>query len=171
MSKVEKIFNLIGMKNYVQAVHSYQSITQIRLGALFLGLGLGFGSYYYYRQITAYNLKASEYLTKLSSPDVTYLNKYFHLTKDSIQQSFLKIQYRDYEQHFKMRPTKITGYFDHSKEIHVKVPFTDFYRVFTPFYYLDYNDAYTKNNHFTADKDEYAKYAITKGAIVVERGL
>lgn len=171
MSKVEKLFNLIGMKNYVSAVNAYHNFSHIKTGSLLLGLGFGLASYYYYKQIKEFNLKASEYLTHLSSPDVTYLNKYFHLSKDGVQHSFLKIHYRDYEHHFKMRPTKITGYFDHSKEIHVKVPFTKYYRVFTPFYYLDYNDSYTKNNHFSAERDNFAKYAITKGALVVERGL
>lgn len=170
MSKVEKFFNLVGLRNYVYAVKSYHNISHIRSGATMLGLGFGLASYIYYRLIREYNLKASQYMTTLSSTDVANLNKYFKLTNAGVQVSFLKLQQYDYDKHFKMQPTQVTGYFDHAKEVHVKVPNSNLYRVFTPFYYLDYNEAYIKNE-MTVGKDQLSKYAITKGAIVVERGL
>lgn len=173
MSKAERIFKGLGLGNYVSSIksNSLKEIKHFKYAASILGTGIfSFAVYLYFAERNIRMKQDQLYTTLVSSP-VINLNSLSRANSSGENINLIDNISKDNYKHFYfMKQAKITGYFDHTKEILVyrKQNGVEGYDVLTPFYFMDYvNSSANVEKGF---KELYPDFAIVKGGIAVNRG-
>ena len=171
--KVEKLYNAMGMSSWVNSVRQTKGA---RTGFGLLTLAFGGICYYNYNQRKSYSEKWSELEKNLHRDFAIDLNSliWYNHVKGRYDNHISRMSQTDYDEQYFMRRCKVTGSFDHTKEILVpqKRGYEKGYLVFTPFYYADFqlplkDDQKTQNNFDDTNlPDQY----IQKDAVIVNRG-
>lgn len=171
--RVEKLYNAMGMSSWVTSVRQTKGA---RTGFTLLTLVFGGISYYNYNKRTSFGDKWSELEKKLHRDFAIDLNSliWYNHTKGKYDNHLSRMSEEDYEKQYFMARCKVTGSFDHTKEILVPQRRNQErgYLVFTPFYYADFqlplkDDQKTANTYdYTNLPDRY----IQKDAVIVNRG-
>lgn len=176
MSRAATLLKTLGLKNYASQVENSSRSTKTGFKILgIFGLGLGL---YFRNKFKESNLLEGEVENIFYSSRPFDLNSFIRLLpieKQEYENPFNKMQKEVYEQVFLGKQCRVTGYFDHSKEI--KVPYKNEhdgkpgYLIFSPFYYVDYENKPHESeqiNNFL--KNETSDKIYTKGSIIVNRG-
>lgn len=169
MSFIANLYRSFGLKQYVQLVKEAENRRMVKKGALALSVLTGSLAYFIYSKQKMTEEKVSEYLFNLSGPSKNINLMHYLAPNLSYSNLLASIDKVSYEKMFFMKPCKVTGYFDHSKEIHVlceKYGQKGFL-VFTPFYYANYKDYEIKEVN---DPEKRLKNDSQQGTIVVNRG-
>jgi hypothetical protein len=136
--KSYKISNLLGLKSFRTQIQEVSNPRALKAGAsiissIFLALG-----YYHHRAFYFSSLQYSTYFHNLTAKPILNINKLLELDNQQMYYSPLsQMEPTHFDQKIKMHTAKVTGTFDHAKEI--LVPSTKNgvrgYNVFAPFYY------------------------------------
>eukprot|EP00340_Litonotus_pictus_P001552 CAMPEP_0170529686 /NCGR_PEP_ID=MMETSP0209-20121228/27806_1 /TAXON_ID=665100 ORGANISM="Litonotus pictus, Strain P1" /NCGR_SAMPLE_ID=MMETSP0209 /ASSEMBLY_ACC=CAM_ASM_000301 /LENGTH=239 /DNA_ID=CAMNT_0010821949 /DNA_START=197 /DNA_END=916 /DNA_ORIENTATION=+ len=105
----------------------------------------------------------------MSKSPLINLNSLFRTNKDSTTDYIENISKANFDYFHKLKPSKLTGYFDHSREILVsqKKNGVEGYYVITPFFFMDY---VMPTEDLSKYKEFFADFMVLKGAIPVNRG-
>jgi len=178
-SRAYNLFSFFGFSNWANQVKQSSNVT--KKGLAFIGATLISGGLYLknkssHNQILYHQIEAN---MKKSPLDLNSLVRLFNDENVHQYSNPLKYMRREvYEKVFLGRQLKVTGFFDHSKEI--KIPTNDYrqkgYYIFTPFYYVDYErrpyeEKMGKGYEEMDMKDYIPKNFHIKGAVIVNRGL
>jgi len=172
-SRVEKLYNSLGISNYLKSVKSTKGA---KTGFGLLGIVFGSLCYYNYNKSRVFSSKYSEFYQKLHQSHAIDLNSliWYNTQKAKYENIISQMNQNDYNNRFFMSRCKVTGSFDHSKEILVpnKKNNEEGYLVFTPFYYADFTGKLVENsaeeNNF--DNTNLPDRYLQKDAIIVNRG-
>lgn len=170
----ESVLSILGMKNLIYAVREHEQRNLLKKGLWFVSITSGLLSYYFYKKEYNFISKYSEYRHKLLNQPVLNLNKLVAVNINSKHHNLLNSVENKYDEVYKMKTCKLTGYFDHSKEIHIPhiENGIEGYLVFSPFYYVDYvlpekNLGTKENLGFTEFQPD--KFTL-KGTMIVDKG-
>lgn len=170
----ESVLSILGLKNVIYAVREHEQRNLLKKGLWFISLSSGLLSYYFYKKGYNYVSKYSEYKNRLLNSPVLNINKLVGVKVNGNNLNSLVSVFGKYDEVYKMKTCKLTGYFDHSKEIHIPHSKNgiDGYLVFSPFFYADYvlPDKTVPINTDLGTKEFQPDKFVMKGSIIVEKG-
>lgn len=166
-----KLVSLIGENDFVKAVRSMRNIRNFRTGSLVLMLLSGSLTYYFYRSHYSNLMTVSHAVYRFTKDRTIDLNAQVYIDAfGEVNNRLKRMTEKQYQNIYNYRLTKVTGYFDHNKEIHIPRTLNgeEGYDIITPFYY--YNIDNVKNEGLKGATSAVPEEQSLRGGIAVRRG-
>lgn len=169
----DKLVKLLGVDNFAGYVRSStHNIHAFRKGCFVLGIASFFAWYFQQAYRRERMLLESEGINKLMNAVPMDLHKFIQsYAKGGLTNHLTSIHKVLFESKLKFYGFKATGYFDHTREIHVPrtINNEEGYDIYTPFFYFDYK-ANDLNTFLICDDLKKKPVEMSEVCITVNRG-